>query len=65
MDSKGFVLGIPGCSGFQASYIRAMAQFGLCIAAYEFVVLGFLQKHFMLFGGSLVSKRDLAEQTSG
>lgn len=61
MKGKGFVVRIPGCSGFQASYIRTVTQLGLCIASDDLVVLGFPEKQLMLFRSSLVSERDLVE----
>ena len=61
MKGKGFVVRIPGCSGFQASHIRTMAQFGLCIASNDFILLRLFEKQFMLFRRSLVTERDLVE----
>jgi len=56
MESKGLILGIPGGGSLEAANIRAMAQFSLCITSNGFVVLGRLEKEFLLLGSTLATK---------
>lgn len=59
VDFERFFFWYPGGSCLQSTYIRSMAQFGLCVASDDFVFLCGFEEEFMLFWCTLVSKGSL------
>lgn len=57
MDGKGLVLAIPGGRRLQASHIRAVAQFGLSVAANVLIILCLFEKQLVLLRSTLLLQR--------
>jgi hypothetical protein len=61
VESEGLVFGIPCGRGLQAPYIRAVAQFCLCVAANGSVILGGFEEELVLLGSTLTTESRLKD----
>lgn len=58
VDGEGLVIGVPCSSSLQSSYVRAVAQFSLSVAANVLVRLCGLEELLVLLRIALISQRD-------
>jgi len=59
VDGEGLVIGIIRSCGFQTTNIRTMAQFSLCVASNDLVLLRAFEEKLVLFWCSLFPQRHL------